>query len=618
MSLLRRISVTERWRSLGLVAVLVIPALWVVAHSWFYYDDFFHLQVVDRTPLGWDGLSRNIFGHVMPGLVMAFEAVSLAGTASWVVAAALIVGGFAACLGLTVSIGHRLGLARPIPELAAVAVAVNGSWPSTLSWFSASINVLGSTLGSLGAVWFLLASIRRPGWRPAIGLAAAMVVALSTFEVSVLTMPLLVAIVAFEALGRGGSVAEALRRQWRVGVTLATVLAAMAAVWVGSGLAGTDGGVALPTAALVGIRSVVDGAVPAQVGLRPPEAGWSGAGWALVAISLVIGVWATIWWARRVGRHWWVLAGPMFAVWLVRGTALGASRFDELGWQLTTVNRQVAIGAWMVPVLGMVGLAWGAASDRDVSLDHAPSRSDAAVLRGRLVAVVAIALGLMLASIPAAADEGPAFRSREYRDRFVSSLDRNADSSDGRVTVADSTVPDFVIGPQFGSGTHLSATLGLAGVTASWNRPDADLLLADDTGRLAPATWGRYAEGDLSAIFIPTGVGILEDGAKDGSCLRAGPDGAQAWIPLSRALTTAEWTVRVDVADPVDPAPRLAVAGVDAPRYIADGVVARWPAGETLITGEPFVADRIGLTLAPGSRVCLRSVSIELAERVGG
>ena len=52
--------------------------------------------------------------------------------------------------------------------------------------------------------------------------------------------------------------------------------------------------------------------------------------------------------------------------------------------------------------------------------------------------------------------------------------------------------------------------------------------------------------------------------------------------------------------------------------HIADGVVPRWPAGEVLITGEPFAADRIGLTLTPKSRVCVRSLSVELAERVGG
>ena len=79
----------RRLGDLGLVAVLISPALWVVTQSWFYYDDFYHLQVVDRSPFGWDALTRNIFGHVMPGLVVAFEAVSLAGTASWLVAAFL-------------------------------------------------------------------------------------------------------------------------------------------------------------------------------------------------------------------------------------------------------------------------------------------------------------------------------------------------------------------------------------------------------------------------------------------------------------------------------------------------------------------------------------------------
>ncbi|MGB4105052.1 MAG: hypothetical protein WBK25_13290 [Candidatus Microthrix parvicella] len=608
----------RRLGDLGLVAVLISPALWVVTQSWFYYDDFYHLQVVDRSPFGWDALTRNIFGHVMPGLVVAFEAVSLAGTASWLVAAFLMIGGFAACLALTVAIGRRLGLARPIPELAAVAVAVNGSWPSTLSWFSASINVLGSTLGSLGAVWFLLASIRRPGWPAAVGVGASVALALSAFEASVLTVPLLVAIVVFVALAQGGSVGSALRRQWRVGVALGAVLGGAAVVWIAAGLSGSDGGVALPTAAWVGVRGVLDGAVPAQVGIRPPEAGWSGAGWLLVAASVLVLAGATWWWARRVGRHWWVLAGPVLAVGLLRGTALGASRFDELGWQISTVNRQVAIGAWMVPVIAMVGLAWGRSGSGATPVEGTPNSRDLATARGRLVALSAIAIGLMLASIPAAWAEGPAFRSREYRDRFVSSLNRQATSNRGDVTVADTTVPHVVIGPQFGSGTHLSVTLGLAGVTASWNQPGVDLLLADDTGRLGPATWGRYTSGDLSNIFVSTGSGTVEASPGGGTCVRAGPDGTLAWIPLNRRLTPAEWTLRLDLVDAVDPAPRLAVAGVEAPRYIADEVIDRWPDGEVLITGEPFTADRVGLALAPGSSVCLRSLHLELAEATDG
>ena len=187
--------------------------------------------------------------------------------------------------------------------------------------------------------------------------------------------------------------------------------------------------------------------------------------------------------------------------------------------------------------------------------------------------VATIAIGLMLASIPAAWAEGPAFRSREYRDRFVSSLNRQATSNRGDVTVADTTVPHVVIGPQFGSGTHLSVTLGLAGVTASWNQPGVDLLLADDTGRLGPATWGRYTSGDLSNIFVSTGSGTVEASPGGGTCVRAGPDGTLAWIPLNRRLTPAEWTLRLDLVDAVDPAPRLAVAGVEAPRYIADEVI---------------------------------------------
>lgn len=54
------------------------------------------------------------------------------------------------------------------------------------------------------------------------------------------------------------------------------------------------------------------------------------------------------------------------------------------------------------------------------------------------------------------------------------------------------------------------------------------------------------------------------------------------------------------------------------PRYIADEVIDRWPDGEVLITGEPFTADRVGLALAPGSSVCLRSLHLELAEATDG
>ncbi|MCU1453868.1 MAG: hypothetical protein JWN46_2014 [Acidimicrobiales bacterium] len=584
----------------ALVTVVALSA-WMavlVNRGWFFSDDLYNLTEARSMGFGWHYLTRNLFGHVVPGFMALAWLVARPGDGRYGWAQAEMIGAYAVVLALVGPLARALGASR---RAALAAVALTGAstlWVGATTWWSAGLNAVP---GAAGALVFVLGHVRwleRRSRRSLLAATLGLTGALSVQEGSIVFVVLVVAItLAWFTTGGPAERVRGLAARWPAWAAYAVpcigslVLTSTLSPGIGAGRPGPATLLQFPFVA------VARGYLPGLLGTGVGGLQLGGSEALTVAVALAAGGLGLAWWSRVVGhRGWWAVAIVVVVV-SVRAVLVAWARFGLLGWSAASDQRYDADLAWIAPVLFAATWTRERPERRppEAGRDRSVSHRTAFVVTGVLVA-----LGL-LGQAAQARSIGPR-ASRAYRDRFVASYREQRSVRPGL------SMLDVPAGPDLAPAllarfTFLSRTMSFAVRDMRFNDLSRQLVAPGLKGIVRPV--GLVGQASL----------MVDRAAAAGRCWDASSGPLVVWVPLSSRVPLGSWVLQLDVRpgsswlDSSRPA-LWAATGSGAPRR-ADFVPHPPAIGQRwAVTPLPFGAERLGFGLQPGERLCLRSGAV--------
>lgn len=404
----------------AIVAVSTAWTAWLLSRGWFYSDDFYNLTEARSMGFGWGYLTRDLFGHVVPGFMSLAWLVARPGGASYRWAAIETLAGLGAILALVGRVARALGASRRASWCAVALTAANAGSVGATMWWSASLHAVPGAIGGLAFVLSHLRWLEHGRARSLVAGALAFGLALSAQEGSIVFLILAVAVTAAWYLsGSASARLRGLAALWPAWAAYCVPLAAFGALWkvAGQGIGeGRPGPVSLMTFPFV---TIANGFLPAQVGVslhgladRPAMV----AGITLAALAAVV----LRRWLRSTGPTGWYPVLIVAAVVAVRSLLVAWARYDLLGWSAAADQRYLADLTWVAPVV--FAAAW---SRRPPSLAP-PHRSSDVPRRSTAAGTPALVALVVCVGVAGQATQAPTIgphRAQLYRDRFASTYE---------------------------------------------------------------------------------------------------------------------------------------------------------------------------------------------------
>lgn len=524
---------------LAVTGIVVAQAIWLwvlIGRGWYLQADFSNLADAQRSGLGWSYLREPLGGHFAPVLRLLYSMLDRIGTLDYTVTVALRVGLQAAGTLVLYRVLRTLAGRTTLVLTVVTLYSFSPLLLPGLAWLSSGMGLaLGQLLALLGVDRYL-AYTRTGRLRPAAAAGALLAVATLCADqwiVAVLIPPILA--LGYVYTGAIGRRLRAFVQNWRAWslilgpVAVAAALAAILADTTGTTAIGFDAGYHL-------LRDEWLRAVgPAFVGgpwswfgdsrtyapflLPPDEARLLGQ---IAFVVLVLLGFERTRWRSLAG---WSL--PLAVV--VVGTLLiGVGRYDASGLLIAITPRysfQVVAPLAMGIVLAL--------SDPVLGQEQAarpPGASRWAVDRPRLVLISAATALVGIMSIVSSLRFSTRWAANPA-DEYVAALVASVRAAGPDVNLYDTPVPSHMISvvePHH----HLSDLLRLAGVSARFDDPRTEPLVATPTGRLSKAT------------FLSTATGAGPQQPNCGTHIK----GKGSWtIPLTKPARPQEWFLRLEL-----------------------------------------------------------------------
>lgn len=620
-----RPSSDRRRRSLGPPVLLGVAAwsTWLLARGWFYSDDLYNLTEARTRPFGWDYLTRDLFGHVVPGFMTVVWAVAHPGGADYRWAMAGTVVGLVAVVALSRALAVRLGATPAAAWAAAAVTGANVAWAST-AWWAAAVNWVPSAICGLVLVLGHVGWLEERRLRHLVLAVGALAVGLSFQESGVVFLVTAAALTATRFLD--GSPAERCRgllRLWPTWLAYGVPVAATGILWATSARGMGEHPAPASILAFPAVLAAV-GYLPAQVGVSLRFV----AGPLVVAVAAVGvlgGLAAARRWLHRVGPAGWMPLVVVGATVAVRGILVGWARLPTMGFDAARDHRYLVDLVWIGPVL--VAAAWSARP-----IDERTLVAERRVAERRVAGIVVgtlVILGLLgqLSEAPKVGGEG----ARSYRDRFVASYE------DAVAAEPDAVLLDVAAGPELtppllARFTLLSRTITFATGPLPFDVPGRPLLAPAPDGTVGRVRLVTAATGDLAGAELDgvTASPAASPDATGGTCWTAGATDGAVTVALDRALPLGTHVLLLDGVDATVPwrrtPPRITVPAAAASSASAaasstddtagsaeiplDFVVHGSGAGSVLLTPIPFEAARLRFAVPAGERLCLGSLAV--------
>jgi arabinofuranan 3-O-arabinosyltransferase len=467
--------------ALGLVAGQAVLRTVVASGSYYWQDDFGHLELAHTLGLDRDFLVRDYSGHVEPGQYAVFWLISLFDTASFAPAVAVLVGlqVIASCLLLTLL---RLLFGRsPWVLVPFAAYLFTPLGLATSTWLAAGMQALPLQISMLAAMVALVrfAGTGRIGWAVASWVAFA--AGLACWEKAVLVLPALVALEVLVLAG-GEPVRERLRRLGRQWWFWLVHVALLAAYVVGYLAITTSGEVGAPLQRSVGEtlqEMFLAMLLPGLFGgpWDTTAAGntiYSDTSWPLrvlfLVLALVVVVVSLVRRGRAAAAGWVLIVG-----YLVADTLLV---FLGRGSYLNLVARDPRYFTDALPVV-VIGVCAAFAAPQGRRVRWGVGATDPSQRRQLAVALVAVA-AVVASSLVTVVKLAPLTQHQHARD-YVEAVTRGL-AADPGAAVLSSPVPQDV-----SLVVDLQGLLRAMGRDQQLDRPGSVPLLVDLYGALRPA-----------------------------------------------------------------------------------------------------------------------------------
>jgi hypothetical protein len=594
------------------IALQVASAAAITSSAYFFVDDWLFLGQARTQPLTISYLREGLFEHfspvsrlldkvlihVAPGSFAAARVIELGFYAAALVAFAwvvrMIVGNRWLSLALTVAFGQSLFLAR------------------LLTWWTATANILPSTVCSLLLIGCYIRWRERPTWRWLAASLLAFLAALLDYETALL-LPAFLLLLVFALVDDVSPRAwiELLRRErW---------------MWLGLGLLEAVAlynfhsryYFAMPGPTFVQLLHFLAIAlpgtfVPAMVGIKAPESALGQHAAVIVACNLLAVIAVGLMLYLRP-RSWRCLVA-FILVSLITLIPLGINRISFSG---------VAVGhelyyqqplQFMFLLLVAVAVATGRPHGRGLRTGR-HERELAMPAVALLAAAVLSGYGaLLVSSADAMADAYPWPQyARSYVKNFRASVRRVARLSGRRPVLLDQQVAAGILPPKFTPFDNYDELLPIIDSRISFDRAGGPIYVLSAYGdlvrvRFHPLASGLTADGTIAAV-IASSRGRAPYTRRAGSCLPPSAPYSRLWIPLSRPVSlkpaNAPFALRVVVHMPrrADVPIFLARSGQE----VLDATYpALWPAGQDDQFAPLSIQTRVqtvGLGLPPGACV---------------
>lgn len=574
--------------AIGVVlAVQAVVVLFIMSRSYYFAEDFTFLQLFDHQALGYDALTRVIFGHLTPGFIVINKYVGTWFGASWtpaeVITLVIQAAGTVAFARFAIALAGR----RWWTPIAVAAFGLSLVGLNTTPWWGATTTIQATLVGCVATWDFAIRYAATRRWPHLLGVALAYAVALLFWEKSLLTCFYLGTFALLVGVrSQQGSWRERLRevlRAWPLWAVLAAISLVHLSVYLRGGYLDAAGPSPTTGHTLDYLRrAFTDALAPSLVGVSPDSLSATVAPWAYGLASLVVGaVVVSTAWASSLARRtwlWWLVASIASQGFVARGR-LGLLTPVQLSHDL----RYSLDALLLFLVAALVAVP---AAVRRVQLPRRP----AAVALG-LVAVVV--LSLWAHSVSAIADKSAGHASQRYFREF-----RGHEVPAGTRFI-DLPVPGGIVPP----------------VQAPWNQTSHILALLDPAVQVSDDPTGtdmvRYDGSVVPFKLVPDVTTVSHDacasGATSATVLTA-PAGSHTFETgfltfHFRAASKATLLVSAET-----PNGAVDVRGTGQPLHVDRG------SGERGLTVVPKNFTSLVITSVHGGKVCFTSATYGQAD----
>lgn len=609
--------------AVGVIVVAFISTAWIQSRGWFYSDDFYNLTEAQRRAFGWDYLTRDLFGHVVPGFMAQVWLVANPGGARYDVAMASMLATYLAMIVLSRVVATKLGAPKTVAWWAAALTALNVALVPSLTWWAASLNYLSSAVFGLLFVWGHLCWLDKRKSRYLLGATVSFWLAMSMSEGAVVVLIAAVGISAWQYCeGDFRDRALALVKMWPAWLAYGLAVLAVGALVLGQ----SEGFGADPPdpANLLMFPCVLlaQGYLPSLVGLSLGSIESNVA--AMIGLVCLLGAALGIrLWIRRTGpRCWWPIAIVVCTL-VVRSLFVAWARFDPLGFFAARDQRYFSDLVWLGPVL--IAGAW--------NYLPAPAPQTKRITRFE-PAVLALGIAVVTGLIGQAAEApnmGP-MGAKTYRDRFMGSY-RMAIAEEPDATMLDIAAGEDLAPALLARYSLLSRTITFGVDGLEFNNSDGPLLGVDPSGLVGPVKLEPRAVLDLStldpnAVTLESVVNVDTAGtATGGACWTAGESTASVVLVFEEPLAKDTYVldlvgVQASTSWSERPPMIYAYGESTSDRSRLDFVVHSKPAGHgrdrdlrgshdrVLLTPTPFGASGLIFEISPRQELCLASLTL--------
>lgn len=474
-----------------LIVVQLVVRWWFVRQSYYFQDDFGHLDLARRLGLSSDYLVRDYGGHLEVGQYVVFWAFSHVADHTFTVPTMSIL-----MMQAAVSVALWLVLRKTfggspwllVPFSVYLFTALGLSWSS---WWAAAMQTLPLQLFGLLAFWGAVDHLRDGQRRGAVVSVGAQVAALVFWQKALFVLPVLIAFhVLVIARGTLKERVLSLRDAPRFWGAHAAVLALYLVLYTSltESAVGTDSPVDVQRLLSDSVfRTLVPGLLGAPwnsegaTGTLYPTTSTPVALACLAVLAAVVALSVRV--SGKVAYAGWFLAVGYVAADLIL-LALGRADF------LLMLARDPRYVADALPVIavGIAAAFRGAYGEATAAREPVRARA--------LVVPVALSLALLVSGLTTQAAIAPTGRhaeSKAYVQNLLRSLDENPDA-----VLLDAPVPVAL-----SARTWLAHFLNSLGLEGRFDEPAPEILTAD-------------AEGNLRPVGIADG---FENRAPDGGCV---------------------------------------------------------------------------------------------------
>jgi hypothetical protein len=514
----------------ALIAIVVGQAAWLwalIGRGWYLQADFSNLADAVGRPLTWSYLCEPLGGHFAPLLRLVYWLLDRMGALDYTLTVALRVSLQVIATVLLYWIICRLAGRTPLSLIIVGLYAVSPLLLPGIAWVTSGI---GLALGQVFALWAIDQHLRAehsPDWRAALKTGLLLVLAVLSADewiVVVLLLPIL-------SLGwvYAGTARDRLREslsRWRAWALTLIPLAGSVAVTLALGDTTGARGLGVGTAYRLVRDEWLRAVAPSLIGghwrwFAPPDTylGYFAPNDATVllgqlafAVLLVVGYQRT---GMRALVGWSLPAVVILAAMVLVGTG----RYDTYGRLLAITPRYSLVVA--------APLAIGIAVSLTPAMRLSPIDVPDAQRR-----VIGVALVAALAASSMYADlRFTHYWGQNPSKRYVDTMFASARAAGPQLNVYDTSLPPSIV-----SGVeprhNVSDLLRLGGITAAYEDPRSEPLIAAADGRL------------VRAAFVPSSMGLGELRPNCGTYVH----GAGVFtIPLSKAVALASWYLRFEL-----------------------------------------------------------------------